>query len=121
MREVHVDQIRDSVSRLCQDAATQLPEDVLDSLKQARESEESPLGVIVLDQILEHAELAGEERLPLCQETGTTVTTLTLTHGAMVVEFYHEGKHHTVTTPVVKNYRVEELNTAVLRAIRSKL
>ena len=73
MREVHVDQIRDSVSRLCQDAATQLPEDVLDSLKQARESEESPLGVIVLDQILENAELAGEERLPLCQDTGTTV------------------------------------------------
>ncbi len=73
MREVHVDQIRDSVSQLCQDAATQLPEDVLDSLKQARESEESPLGVIVLDQILENAELAGEERLPLCQDTGTTV------------------------------------------------
>ena len=73
MREVHVDQIRDSVSRLCQDAATQLPDDVLDSLKQARESEASPLGVIVLDQILENAELAGKERLPLCQDTGTTV------------------------------------------------
>ena len=73
MREVHVDQIRDAVSRLCQDAATQLPDDVLDSLKQARESEESPLGVIVLDQILENAELAGKERLPLCQDTGTTV------------------------------------------------
>jgi fumarate hydratase subunit alpha len=73
MREVHVDQIRDSVRQLCQDAATQLPDDVLDSLKQARESEESPLGVIVLDQILENAELAGEERLPLCQDTGTAV------------------------------------------------
>jgi fumarate hydratase subunit alpha len=73
MREVHVDQIRDSVRQLCQDAATLLPDDVLDSLKQARESEESPLGVIVLDQILENAELAGKERLPLCQDTGTTV------------------------------------------------
>jgi len=57
----------------------------------------------------------------LSKETGTTVTTLTLTQGEMVVEFYHEGKHYTVTTPVVKNYRVEELNTAVLRAIRSKI
>ncbi len=65
MREVHVDQIRETVSRLCQDAATQLPEDVLDSLKQARESEESPLGVIVLDQILENAELSVKDRLHL--------------------------------------------------------
>ncbi len=73
MREVHVDRIRDAVSRMFQDAATVLPEDVLDSLKQARDSEESPLGVIVLDQILDNAELAAAERLPLCQDTGTAV------------------------------------------------
>jgi fumarate hydratase subunit alpha len=73
MREVHVDQIRDTVARLCQEAATVLPEDVLDSLKRARAAEESELGVIVLDEILENAELAARERLPLCQDTGTTV------------------------------------------------
>lgn len=73
MREVHVDQIRETVAQLCQDAATQLPDDVLAALKGARDSEESELGVIVLDQILDNARLAGEERLPLCQDTGTTV------------------------------------------------
>ncbi len=73
MREVHVDQIRETVARLCQDAATQLPEDVLAALQGARDSEESELGVIVLDQILDNAQLAGAERLPLCQDTGTTV------------------------------------------------
>ena len=73
MREVHVDQIRDTVRRLCQDAATLLPDDVLDALKRAREREESPLAQRVLDQILRNAELAGEELLPLCQDTGTTV------------------------------------------------
>jgi len=73
MREVHVDQIRDTVRRLCQDAATILPDDVLDALKRAREREESPLAQRVLDQILRNAELAGEESLPLCQDTGTTV------------------------------------------------
>lgn len=57
----------------------------------------------------------------LSKETGTTVTTLTLTKGTLVVSFYSKGKHYTAVTPVVKNYRVEELNTAVLRAIRSKL
>ena len=73
MREVHVDQIRDTVRRLCQDAATLLPDDVLQALKGARAAEESELGVIVLDQILENADLAARERLPLCQDTGTTV------------------------------------------------
>ena len=73
MREVHVDQIRDTVRQLCQDAATLLPDDVLDALKRAREREESPLAQRVLDQILRNAELAGEESLPLCQDTGTTV------------------------------------------------
>jgi fumarate hydratase subunit alpha len=73
MREVHVDQIRETVRQLCIDATTLLPDDVLDALKAARESEESPLGVIVLDQILENAELAARERLPLCQDTGVTV------------------------------------------------
>src|SRR3990172_5681607 len=76
MREVHVDQIRDAVRGLCQDAACLLPEDVVDALKRAREREESPLAAKVLDQILRNAELARDELLPLCQDTGTTVVFL---------------------------------------------
>src|SRR3990170_1203419 len=73
MREVHVDQIRETVRQLCIDAATLLPDDILAAIQKARASEESELGVIVLDQILENADLAARERLPLCQDTGTTV------------------------------------------------
>jgi len=73
MREVHVDQIRDTVSRLCQEASCLLPEDVVGALQAARAREKSPVAVKVLDQILENAELAREEMLPLCQDTGTTV------------------------------------------------
>ena len=73
MREVHVDQIRDTVSRLCQEASTLLPEDVVGALETAREREQSPVAIKVLDQILDNAELAREELLPLCQDTGTTI------------------------------------------------
>jgi fumarate hydratase subunit alpha len=73
MREVHVDHIRDTVSRLCQEAACLLPQDVVGALQTARAREKSPVAVKVLDQILENAELAREEMLPLCQDTGTTV------------------------------------------------
>ena len=73
MREVHVDQIRDTVSRLCQEASCLLPEDVVGALETAREREQSPVAVKVLNQILDNAELAREEMLPLCQDTGTTI------------------------------------------------
>ena len=73
MRDVDVDQIRETVSRLCQEAACLLPEDVVGALETAREREKSPVAVKVLDQILDNAELAREEMLPLCQDTGTTV------------------------------------------------
>ena len=73
MREVHVDQVRDTVRRLCVEAACLLPEDVVGALQTARKREESPVAVKVLDQILLNADLAREEMLPLCQDTGTTV------------------------------------------------
>ena len=73
MREVDVSLIRDTVRRLCQEATCLLPEDVVGALRTARQREESPLAVKVLDQILLNADLAREEMLPLCQDTGTTV------------------------------------------------
>jgi fumarate hydratase subunit alpha len=73
MREVHVDQITETVAGLFQDAAHILPQDVLAGLKRARDSEKSPLAKQVLGEILENADLAKMEMLPLCQDTGTAV------------------------------------------------
>jgi fumarate hydratase subunit alpha len=73
MREIHVDQIRDTVKTLCIEATCVLPEDVVGALQTARRREESPVAVRVLDQILVNADLARAEMLPLCQDTGTAV------------------------------------------------
>ena len=73
MREIHVDTIRDTVRELCKEAACVLPEDVVGALQTARKREQSPVAVKVLDQILLNADLARDEMLPLCQDTGTTV------------------------------------------------
>ncbi len=53
-----------------------LGEDVLDALKKARDAEESPLARQVLDQLLENAGIAGDERIPICQDCGTAVVFL---------------------------------------------
>ncbi|MBI1885340.1 MAG: fumarate hydratase [Chloroflexi bacterium] len=85
MRDVHVDEIRGAVVRLCQEATVLLPNDVLQALKRARQREESPLARQVLDQILRNAELAADEMLPLCQDTGTTVIFLEIGQDVHVV------------------------------------
>jgi fumarate hydratase subunit alpha len=73
VKEIHASQITETVAQLCQDATHKLPEDVVAALRRAEATEESPLAKQVLIEILENAELAEPEMLPLCQDTGTAV------------------------------------------------
>jgi fumarate hydratase subunit alpha len=73
MRDIDVGSIRDTVARLCKEANFYLPDDVLQSLMGARAAETSPVGQEILDRILENAEIAATEQMPLCQDTGLTV------------------------------------------------
>lgn len=73
MREIHVSAIRDTVSRMSQEANFFLPDDVLDALKKARKNEEAPRAQKVLDMIVKNSEIAAEKQIALCQDTGTTV------------------------------------------------
>ena len=58
---------------MCMDAAYHLPKDIYEGLKKGRETEESPVGCIVLDQIIKNAEIADAEDRPYCQDTGMTL------------------------------------------------
>ena len=61
------------MAELCQTATHFLPEEVVAGLERAKESEQSELGKQVLIEILENVDIAKNEMLPLCQDTGTTV------------------------------------------------
>jgi len=105
MREINVQQITDTVARLCMEANYYLPEDVLASLQAAREAEPSPVGKEVLDRILENAEIARREQMPLCQDTGLTVIFLEIGQevhivGGGLVEAINEG----VRTGYIEGY-----------------
>lgn len=73
LRTINVQQITEAVAQLCKDAAYYLPEDVLAALEQGRETEQSPVGCDVLDQIIENAKIAKAEDRPICQDTGMTL------------------------------------------------
>ena len=73
MRTFQYIQIVECVERLCIDCAFKLPSDVLNALIHARSNESSPRAKDILSQLIENAQIAKEERLPLCQDTGLTV------------------------------------------------
>jgi len=73
MREVNVTAITEAVKRLCIDANYYLGEDVIKRLREFMEKEESSTGKEVLQKILENAEIARTEQVPLCQDTGFAV------------------------------------------------
>ena len=52
MRELDVKLITENVAEMCKEAAYYLPDDVYRALKRGRETEKSPVGQIVLDQII---------------------------------------------------------------------
>jgi fumarate hydratase subunit alpha len=78
VREIHTDQLIETVARLCIESNYYLGEDVLAALRKYREVEVSPVGREVLDQILENAEIARNQQMPLCQDCGLTVAYLEL-------------------------------------------
>lgn len=73
MREVASEQITSAVAKLCMDANFFIPEDVRSCIERMAETEESPVGKEILGQILKNQEIAADERMPLCQDTGFTV------------------------------------------------
>ena len=85
MREIQAADITKEISQMCKEAAYYLPNDVYEALKKGRETEKSPVGKDVLDQIIRNSEIAREEDRPICQDTGMTIVFLELGQDAHVV------------------------------------
>ncbi len=73
MREIHVDEIRDNVARMCIEAACELTEDVETAFERARETESAPGAKEVICLLQENARIAREERVPMCLDSGIAV------------------------------------------------
>ena len=73
VRELDVREVTEASKAMCITANYDLPEDVYDALVKAREAEESPVGREVLGQLVENADIAAADRVPICQDTGFAV------------------------------------------------
>ncbi len=70
MREINVSEITDIVERLCIEANQYLPEDVQGAIHKCRACEDWDIAKGVLDKIVTNFEIAKEENVPICQDTG---------------------------------------------------
>ncbi|WP_297670150.1 fumarate hydratase [uncultured Desulfovibrio sp.] len=73
MKEISASTITEAVARLCIEACCRLPGDMRAALENAREAEPSPLGRDILGQLLKNADIAANETMPICQDTGLAV------------------------------------------------
>lgn len=73
MREIDARQITQTVASLFCEANYHLTDDVLEAIKKAAVTEESPVAKEVLAQIIENANIAAREQIPLCQDCGAAM------------------------------------------------
>ncbi len=70
MREIQAQQITEVVERLCIEANQFLPEDVQGAIRRCRACEDWEIAQGVLDKIITNFEIAEQEQVPICQDTG---------------------------------------------------
>ena len=76
MREVSVSEITKNIREMCIEANHFLSPDMKQVFDEAVSREESPLGKQILNQLEENLRIAGEDMIPICQDTGMAVVFL---------------------------------------------
>lgn len=76
MREVDVQLLTENIKEMCIEANHILSHDMCVALLDAKEKEKSPLGKQILTQLQDNMEIAAEDMIPICQDTGMAVVFL---------------------------------------------
>lgn len=101
MHTINLADVTAKIKEMFIDACENIPQNVLDTIKEAEKQEESPLGKEVLGKIIENDLLAREKRLPICQDTGVAVVYLTIgsevTFTGDIYEAVNEGVRQAYT------------------------
>lgn len=76
VRSVDVNLLTENIKEMCIQANHYLAPDMDKAMKNAHEKETKPLAKQILAQLLENLDIAGEDMIPICQDTGMAVVFL---------------------------------------------
>lgn len=73
IRTVQLSEITKNIKEMCIEANHFLSPDMAEAMEQAQQNEKSPLGKQILGQLQENLEIAAQDMIPICQDTGMAV------------------------------------------------
>lgn len=112
MKEIHVSRITDCVEKLCIDANYNLNPDIYESIKSSLSSETSENGRTVLDILIKNADIAKNEKIAICQDTGMAVVFLEIGQDVHIVG---GGLYDAVNEGVRRGYKKGCLRASVVK------
>jgi fumarate hydratase subunit alpha len=112
MRPIDAQKITDAVAELCRRANCELGEDMRRALEDAVSAEESPVGKEILSQLIENADIACDEQVPMCQDTGLTVVFVEL---GQEVHVTGGSLNDAINAGVAEGYRGGYLRNSIVR------
>lgn len=96
MRTIAVDEIISNIKEMCIEANHYLTADMEQALNQAADNEKAPLGKQILNQLQENLQIASNDMIPICQDTGMAVIFMEIgqdvhIEGGLLTDAVNEG------------------------------
>lgn len=98
MKTIHTEEVTKAIKEMCIEANHFLSGDMCRRFEEAVRTEESPLGKKILGQLQENLEIAGNDMIPICQDTGMAVVFVKLgqevhIEGKSLTDAINQGVH----------------------------
>ena len=98
IRTINIKEITTNIKELCIEANHFQSEDMERAMKQAEKAEQSPLGKQILEQLEENLQIAADDMIPICQDTGMAVIFLEIgqdvhIEGGSLADAINKGVH----------------------------
>lgn len=113
MRHISYNDIVQKVSLMAAQCCYELPSDVLEALQNAHAVETNPRAKKILAQLLENAQIAKDQQIPLCQDTGLSIVFIKL--GSQLLLTPPENNPNATITDAVNQGVAQGYESALLR------
>ncbi len=111
MREINVAEISDTISKMCIEINHILSPDMKEALYMAQNIEDSVMGRQVLLQLKKNLDIASEDMIPICQDTGMAVVFLKI---GQEVHFYGGDLNEAINNGIRRGYTEGYLRKSVV-------
>ena len=120
MRIIKSEEITNAIEKMCIDANYYLNDDVKNAITAMRDKESKPLAKEVLDRILENAEIAGKDDVPICQDTGMAVVFMEIGQDVHIDGDLNDAVNEGVRRGYEKGYLRKSVVADPLRRVNTK-